>query len=356
MTDESETRAYWADKRRMNILGAAIFVVVAGAFVLVATQSLEAAWSAWWVIPGGLSIGFLVALATGAVMEYTLGKAYERIELPFWEYVLVRFRFLFVLFVAPTALALLAGIITFSLMPTMEDSAMLRWMVPRALAFLAVILFAGYVFPYLFRRAAGARESQSQRLRAIVNEVAEEMAISVQGVYEAPLDGLRGANAAQVGFIRGRKSVFVLGQWEEHFTDAQIKAVLAHEFAHASRNHVGKLVALTALSRVAVPGLLYLLTWLATELFDIPTPPPTGALVVISALFVAIVVGAHVFPRRVGRRFETEADAAGAHIAGKAAMISALEKLAALNLIPKERQHLLSTHPSVQNRIQALRS
>ncbi len=356
MADESETRVYWADKRRMNILATAIFLVTAGGFVLAATQILEAAWSAWWVVAGGLSLGFLVALASGTLMEYTLGKAYERIDLPLWEYAVVRFRFLFVLFVAPTAFALLASIIYFSLIPAVEDSSLLGWIVPRALAFLAIILFAGYVLPYLFRRAAGARETQSQRLRLIVSAVAEEMGMSVQGVYEAPLEGLRGANAAQVGFIRGRKSVFVLGQWEEHFTDAEIKAVLAHEFAHASRNHVGKLVALTALSRVGVPALVLLFTKVAIELFDTPQPPPTWAVVAISALAAAIVAGSHLLPRWVGRTFETEADAAGARIAGKAAMISALEKLAVINLIPRERHHLLSTHPSVQNRIQALRS
>jgi hypothetical protein len=43
-------------------------------------------------------------------------------------------------------------------------------------------------------------------------------------------------------------------------------------------------------------------------------------------------------------------------VTGAAVMISVLETLAELNLIPRERHRLLSNHRSVQVRIQALRS
>jgi Zn-dependent protease with chaperone function len=351
---ESRARRYAREKRRINIVGAVVFLAVSLALILGAQQLWDVAWSAWWLVPSGLLLGFALALAVCMALEHALGRRYGQVDLPLWEYVLVRFRFLLILFIVPTALVLLVGIVYINLVPV-ESASPLYWIVPRLLALVVLIPFAGYVLPYLFQRAVGAERATSPRLRALVNEVSAQMGTRVQQVYVAPLEGLRGANAAQVGFVEGHRAVTLLGEWEERFAEGEIVAVLAHEFAHAKHHHAGKLTAIEIFSRTGVPALLYLGVWLAIRLCDLPRPPSLWVVIVITLLAVALFVGALLYARRLARAFERQADAEAARVAGRPAMISTLEKLAALNLIPREQQHLLSTHPSMQARIEALR-
>ncbi len=62
---------------------------------------------------------------------------------------------------------------------------------------------------------------------------------------------------------------------------------------------------------------------------------------------------------RLSLKFEKEADELAAKYAGKHAMISALEKLAKVNLLPRRTSrlfNLLQAHPSIEERIRYLKS
>jgi Zn-dependent protease with chaperone function len=352
MDRRSEEQEYAKIKRRINILGALIFVGSTATFILIATQVFNAAWANWWLWPGGLLFGFSIALASSVVMDYAIGREYQLVDLPLWEYVLVRFRFLLVLFLIPMTIAVVTGL----LVNTFYEGT-LEWTIvlARGVAFVVLILFAGYVLPYLFGRITGA-ERVGRDTTSLVKEIAEKIGVTIQGVYKVPLKGLREVNAVQIGFLEGRKVVYVLGGWEQHFTRSEYGAVLAHEFTHAKHNHIRKLLLIQLLCRIGVPGLIFIIISFTITAFQIPKPAPMGVVLafLIPAL-VALVVSA-LCPAWISRKYEYQADSRAAKVCGTSAMRSALRKLAALNMIPKEKSHLLSTHPSIENRIGALKN
>lgn len=350
MNEESKRREYARAKRRINILAGVTFVGVTGAFFLTATQVFNASWREWWVGVGGLSFGFAIGLAVNVAMEYTLDRKYGRVDLSLWKYVRVSLRFLLVTLLIPAAIALAIGILV-----TTRYEGPLRWLLVRASAFIVAVLYAGLAFPYLLRRVTDA-ERAGRRIGSLANDIAERLGVTIQGVYKVPLEGLRTANAAQVGFLEGRKSVFVLGEWEKHFTKDEIRAVLAHEFAHAKHNHIRKLLIVQVLCRLGVPGLLFLSAYSLARIFEVPRPAPTGIVLAVVLTAVPIMVASYLFPAWVSRKYESQADLAAADVCGTDSTMSALEKLAEFNMIPEERSHLLSTHPSIKDRVRALRA
>jgi Zn-dependent protease with chaperone function len=150
--------------------------------------------------------------------------------------------------------------------------------------------------------------------------------------------------------------VYLLGNWEDHFSKDEIGAVLAHEFVHAKNNHIRKLMIVQLVCRVGVPGLIFLSIHYATTALQIPKPAPIGVILVVLVPALVLLLGSFVIPYWLSRKYETQADLRAAEICGADAMISALRELAELNLIPKERTHPLSTHPSFKERIRALKN
>jgi STE24 endopeptidase len=352
VNEESKEQEYSKIRRRINILGGVVFVGVATAFVLTATQVFNAAWTEWWVGVGGLLFGFAIALASSVMMDYAVGREYELISLSLWEYVLVRFQFLFILFLVPLAITVVIGAIvtTYYRGPLVWSILLLRGM-----AFIVLIVFAGFVLPYLFGKITGA-ESVGRDTRSLVDNIANKIGVTIQEVYRVPLEGLRRANAVQIGFVEGKKVVFLLGSWEKHFTKDELGAVLAHEFAHAKYNHIRKLLIAQLLCRLGVPGLIFLSIDFAITVLQIPKPAPVGVILAFVGPALVLLLGSVLFPAWLSRKYETQVDSEAAEVCGADAMISALRELAELNPIPKERSHLLSTHPSFGERIRALKS
>ena len=350
MNEESRDQEYSKNQRRINVLGGIIFVSAATAFIVISTQVFSADWREWWVGIGGLLVGFVIALVASVIMDYGAGCDYGLVSSPFWEYVLIRFRFLFVLFILPMALTIVAGAFVTSYYrgPFVWSILLLRGM-----TFVVLIVFAGFVLPYLFGKITGA-ESVGRGTRSVVDNIAAKMGVTIQGVYRVPLEGLRRANAVQIGFVEGKKVVFLLGNWEEYFAKDELRAVLAHEFAHAKHNHIRKLLIAQLLCRLGVPGLIFLSVEVAMAALQIPKPAPVGVVLAFVGPAVLLLVGSILFPAWLSRTYETEADLQAAEVCGADAMISALQRLAQLNLIPKEKAHLLSTHPSFGDRIRAL--
>lgn len=352
MDNGPKQHEYSKSRRRINILGGVIFASAVLAFTLIATQAFDATWADWWVGIGGLMVGFAVALASSVVLDYALGRNYELIDVPFWEYILIRFRFLFVLFLLPMAITIVV-----STMVMTYYGGPLAWsiLLIRGVAFVILMVFAGFVLPYMFGKITGA-ESVGRDTHSLVESISKKIGVTIQGVYRVPLEGLRGANAVQIGFVEGKKVVYLLGSWEKHFTKDELGAVLAHEFAHAKQNHIRGLLIAQLLCRLGVPGLIFLSTHLTMTNLRIPKPPPVGVILAVVGPALVLLVISALFPAWLSRKYETQADSYAAEVCGTEAMISALWKLAELNLIPKDKSHLLSTHPSVEERIRALRN
>ena len=109
------------------------------------------------------------------------------------------------------------------------------------------------------------------------------------------------------------------------------------------------------LCRVGLPVLIFLSIDAAIKILQIPRPVPVGIILAFIVPALLLLLGSYLFPRWLSRKYETQADVQAAKICGAEAMISALRTLAELNLIPKKSSHLLSTHPSVEERNKALK-
>jgi Zn-dependent protease with chaperone function len=107
---------------------------------------------------------------------------------------------------------------------------------------------------------------------------------------------------------------------------------------------------------VGIPGLIFLSIDFAMKALQIPKPAPIAVAIAFLSPALVLLIGSVLFPAWLSRKYETQADSQAAEVIGADAMISALRELAELNLIPKERSHPLSTHPSIKERIRALKS
>jgi Zn-dependent protease with chaperone function len=351
VNEETREQEYSKIQRRINILGGVIFVGATAVFILIGTRIFDATWTEWWVGASGLLFGLGIALAFSVLMDYAVGREYELIELSLWEYVLVRFQFLFVLFLLPMGITVVIGAVV-----NTYFRGSLAWSIvlPRGVAFVVLIVFAGFVLPYLFGKITDAKPV-GRDVGSLVDNIAKKIGVTIQGVYKVPLKGLRRANAVHIGFLEGKKVVYLLGSWKKHFTKNELRAVLAHEFAHAKYNHIRKLLIVQLLCRFGLPGLIFLSIDSAIKILQIPKPAPVGIILAFIVPALVLLLGSYLFPSWLSRKYETQADLRAAEICGAGAMISALRTLAELNLIPRKSSHPFSTHPSVDERNKALK-
>jgi Zn-dependent protease with chaperone function len=351
VNEETREQKYSKIQQRINIFGGVIFIAATAAFILSVIRVFKVAWTEWWVGTLGLLFGLGIALVSSVMMDYAVGREYRLIKLSLWEYLLIRFKFLFVLFLIPMAIIVVIGAIV-----NIYFDSSLAWSIVllRGVAFVVLIVFAGFVLPYLFGKITDAKPVGGD-IHSLVENIAKKLGVTIQGVYKVPLEGLRRANAVQIGFVEGKKVVYLLGSWEEHFTRNELRAVLAHEFAHAKYNHIRRLLMVQLLCRVGLPGLIFLSISTAIKILRIPEPAPVGIVIAFIFLALVLLLGSYLLPSWLSRKYETKADLQAAKICGAEAMISALRTLAELNLIPKKSSHLLSTHPSIEERNKALK-
>jgi STE24 endopeptidase len=127
-------------------------------------------------------------------------------------------------------------------------------------------------------------------------------------------------------------------------SNEEVNAVMVHELAHAKRKHVMK-----------ISGLLLFTSIIAIDLFvAAATLSQTSIWPVIPILagFVVMFLGPQLV-LRLQRKFELEADEIAVRTLGDGRpMVSALQKLVELNLVPADRKS--GTHPSVAKRIQRI--
>ena len=351
MTLNSKEHQYWKDKRRIEILSSAVFLISSLVLGLTIARVFSLQWTEGWVMLSGFSLGFVITLVAGLAMAYALDKKYDRVTLSLWAYASIRLRFLFVIYLVPVVISIVIAL-SFSQTSYSEMDPFL--LLPRTLILVMFVLFSGYLFPILLTRITGARETKHKDLISIIDEVSKQVGINVQAIYEVPLKGLRTVNAAQVGFVKGRRSVFLFGDCEKFLTKEEIRAILAHEFVHAKRNHLRRNIIAHAFAFVGVPGLIFLFTDAFIKVLDIPIPVPLWVVITLVPLAVILIAGSILFAQWLSRRYETEADLEAADMFGSESLISALLKLAELNMIQKGQSSLLSTHPSIEDRVRAL--
>jgi heat shock protein HtpX len=181
-------------------------------------------------------------------------------------------------------------------------------------------------------------------------------------------------NAFATGASRNAALVAVSGGLLENMNADEVEAVLGHEIGHVAN---GDMVTLALIQGVVNTFVMFLARVIGffVDRVVLKNERGLGIGYWITTIVAEIVlaIGATAIVAWFSRRREFRADAAGAHLAGKAKMISALERLKRAQDVPSAmpeslvafaissgmRQGLramFSTHPPLEDRINALRN
>jgi len=180
-----------------------------------------------------------------------------------------------------------------------------------------------------------------------LKNLANSMGVQRIELYVIDSTKFKVANAIQIGY--NKFSIVLSNLLIERFTIDELKAVLAHEIAHAKSRHVLKMT--TAALAILLTGLNLLLFSRLVE-FSIVLQ-----LTMALAGFMLIVVANFLCVSYISRKFELQADLMAVKVLRTGApLISALEKLTELNLIPRDnpRMKLGMSHPSLTERIKKI--
>jgi STE24 endopeptidase len=222
------------------------------------------------------------------------------------------------------------------------------WWIAAAPALVAVITAYAFLQPYLTPDKHPLRypriAADAERLAA--KEGIPDTAVRVQNTRD--LGG--SPNAAAAGFGPSRRVIL----WDtllEHFPRAEIRVVLAHEFAHLERGHLLKMFGGMAMLALPIAFIVAVVTRRRGGLYE-PAAVPLAVFVVMAIVFVLLPM-----QTAFTRTLETEADWKALETTrDPAAMTGGFRRLARLSLAqpdpPAWDYFLFQDHPSIMQRIE----
>ena len=250
------------------------------------------------------------------------------------------------------------------------------------LVFCAVFGMSGslvslFLSKWMARRATGTRVIEQPRTREeqwlvrTVTELARDAGIGTPeiGIFPSPA-----SNAFATGWNRNAALVAVSDGLLARFRPEEARAVLAHEIGHVAN---GDMVTLALIQGVVNTFVMFFARVIGHTVDRVvfKTERGHGIGFYLTTIVAEIVLGvlASMIVMWFSRRREFRADAAGAHLGGRNAMIAALERLKAEQDLPKQMPEtltafgisgdlkqglmaLLRTHPPLDERIAALRT
>lgn len=231
------------------------------------------------------------------------------------------------------------------------------WLASSLFVLFIQLVFPAWVLP-LFNRFEPLPEGE---LREAISRYAESVNFALQGVFV--MDGSRRSsrgNAFFAGLGKHRRIALYDTLLDKH-TASELVAVLAHEIGHYKKRHVVKNFAIS----LAHSGLMFfLLSIFLTheglfEAFYLEKTSIYAGLVIFGLLYSPIELILQMLMNLLMRRDEFEADRFAAETAEPEAMVSALKKLSAdnlMNLTPHPFYVFLNlSHPPAVKRIRAIR-
>lgn len=334
----------------------------------------------WWLefIPEGLRtnnnlpgfqvallLPFFIALIVAWERFYGVEKtAYELTHpndrfLPKGSYLLMQVRHQFFLVLPPILLMLMLQFL--SILFADESSEL------PAFVMMGVMAAALIAMPVLLRVFLGLKPMPPGPLRDRLESAARRLGFRFSNVLVWNTRHLM-ANALVTGFVPWIRYVILTDRLIDELTPEEIEAVFGHEVGHIKYHHLFFYLAffLTSFILLSVfwdqfKGLvsqMELRTWLTSMLGPEDGGNAWDTLKTIGKL---VILGGYtlLFFGFISRRCERQADLFGSHAVSTEVFINALEKVAAINGIPRDRagNWLLSwQHPTIAQRVEFLQA
>lgn len=228
---------------------------------------------------------------------------------------------------------------------------------------------------WMAKRGTGTRIIEQPRTREeqwLVETVAELAKEAGVGMPEVGIFPSEAANAFATGWNRNAALVAVSAGLLQRFRPEEVRAVLAHEIGHVAN---GDMVTLTLIQGVVNTFVMFFARIIGHTVDRVVFKTERGyglgyyAVTIVAELVLGILASMIVF--WFSRWREYRADAAGGRLAGKGAMIAALQRLRAEQGLPQDLpgeltafgiseqlkegfSALFRSHPPLEDRIRAL--
>ena len=212
------------------------------------------------------------------------------------------------------------------------------------IALILVILAVAPIFVMLIF----GRGRMDPRLHEELLRFTRELGLKVRdvGVIKGRSEKL--GNALIVGLLPRLKYIFVTDYLVDAMSEEELKAVVAHEIGHGKRHHL--------LFKFGVP---FVVIFGIAALMALAAALESSALApVLVTLPILVIVAIVVLQGVVGIRLEKSADDYACETVGLEATVSALDKLAEINMAKRKPGRVfsvLSQHPGIEERVQRLR-
>ena len=240
------------------------------------------------------------------------------------------------------------------------------------LAYSAVVGFTGSIISLLTskwvaKRSVGAEvitEPQNELEAWLLNTVEAQarqwnLKTPEVAIYDSPEP-----NAFATGATKNSSLVAVSTGLLQHMTRDEVEAVLAHEMAHIGN---GDMVTLTLIQGVVNTFVVFLSRIISNLIATNDRGETNGLIYFAVSMVLQIAFGflASIVVMWFSRQREYRADAGAAKLVGAPKMIAALQRLkgesshlpremSAMGIASENKDSLLSTHPSLDNRIARL--
>lgn len=217
------------------------------------------------------------------------------------------------------------------------------------------VLAGAYIFaPLLMQFMWKTKALTDVALKERLEELTKKSKTKYKDIVVWQTGSLLIANAAVAGTLHWNRRIFITDTLLKYFTDDQIETIIAHELGHIRFKHIPTYVLFSCLYLVSYP--LFLILVEQPILNVLPTTLLGNYPIISSIGSILFFILYFVFGfRYISRRFEYQADLYAASLTNKPeAFISALERLALFNNIPKYVRRIVesfNTHPSIHRRI-----
>ncbi|MDO8891367.1 MAG: protease HtpX [Sulfurimicrobium sp.] len=230
---------------------------------------------------------------------------------------------------------------------------------------------------WMAKRTTGARVIENPSTPGevwLVETVRRQAKIAGIGMPEVAIFDSPDVNAFATGWNKNNALVAVSTGLLQTMTKAEAEAVLGHEVSHVANGDMVTLALIQGVVNTFVMFLSRVIGYLVDKIV-FKTERGTGPAFFVTMIIAELVLGvlASIIVMWFSRRREFIADSGGAALAGKAAMISALERLKAQHGVAAEPlpeklaafgisggvgsglKRLFMTHPPLEERIEMLR-